>query len=285
MDNSQNNSSSFLDPFLPIQEENDDDIVENNVFLEKDTTPDNFDAIPPDRSTIEKSTEELIKENWNTIDYLDIPKNTEEKTQSDYKSSKEIHEEKESKTEEELSKTEITTTSSKDKKIDKEKIKTTILLMQSKLNEILNLLDDKTTDKENTLIGSSYTEDGHQVVEGIFNGTAMIGPDGHEYSVPENYASKSRLVEGDTLKLTIKENGSFVYKQIKPTEKKRITGTLVYDEENDQWVAMYNGKSIKVLNASISFYKGNSGDSVVLLVPKEKESEWGAVENIIKKSF
>ncbi|EKE05279.1 MAG: hypothetical protein ACD_19C00370G0001, partial [uncultured bacterium] len=36
---------------------------------------------------------------------------------------------------------------------------------------------------------------------------------------------------------------------------------------------------------SISFYKGNSGDSVVLLVPKEKESEWGAVENIIKKSF
>jgi len=284
MNNSQNNSSSFLTHFSPIQEENDDDIVENNVFLEKDTTPDNFDAIPPDRSTIEKSTEELIKENWNTIDYLDIPKNTEEKPQSDYKSSKEILEKKESK-EKELSKTEVSPTSPKNKPVDKEKIKATILLMQSKLNEILNLLDDKTTEKENAPIGSSYTEDGHQVVEGIFNGTAMIGPDGHEYSVPENYASKSRLVEGDTLKLTIKENGSFVYKQIKPTEKKRITGTLVYDEENDQWIAMYDGKSIKVLNASISFYKGNSGDSVVLLVPKEKESEWGAVENIIKKSF
>lgn len=276
MDNSQNNSSSFLTPFLPIQEEeNHDDVVEDNdVFLKEDTAPDNFSAIPPDRSTVEKSTEDLIKENWNTIDYLDVPKIKVEEP--------DIHHEPGEKEETKTPETETTPTLTLDKPINKERIKATILLMQSKLNEILNLLDDKVNEKEGAPIGSSYTEDGHQVVEGAFDGTAMVGPDGHEYSVPANYASKSRLVEGDTLKLTIKEKGSFVYKQIKPAERKRITGTLVYDEENDQWVAMYNGISIKVLNASISFYKGKSGDDVVLLVPKEKESEWGAVENIIR---
>ena len=42
----------------------------------------------------------------------------------------------------------------------------------------------------------------------------MIGPKDKIFPVPANYASKSKLVEGDRLKLTILPNGSFVYKQI-----------------------------------------------------------------------
>ena len=34
----------------------------------------------------------------------------------------------------------------------------------------------------------------------------MIGPDGKNYPVPANYASKSKLIEGDILKLTITPN-------------------------------------------------------------------------------
>src|SRR3989338_2876015 len=60
-----------------------------------------------------------------------------------------------------------------------------------------------------------------KVIEGIFNGQEMIGPDGSTYAVPANYASKSKLVEGDALKLTIAANGSLVFKQIGPVTRDR----------------------------------------------------------------
>ncbi|MCF6276613.1 MAG: hypothetical protein L3J07_02060 [Candidatus Magasanikbacteria bacterium] len=304
MDDQNNNSSSFLMPFSPIQEEeSNDEVIEkigDKLILEETTNPNNFSAVEPDHSTEEKTTREPKEENWNSLDGLYIAKSNIKQTSEtkadtlnyEPKLVDEILEkEKDDKEVEQIAdksetpEPEEPPTPTEEKPLDKEKIKSTILLMQSKLNEILNLLDGTPTKDETISTGNSYTENGHRVVEGLFNGTAMVGPDGHEYSIPANYASKSRLVDGDSLKLSIKENGSFVYKQIKPTERKRITGTLVHDEENDQWIAMHDGKSIKVLNASISFYKGKSGDDVVLLVPKEKESEWGAVENIIKKSL
>src|SRR5690606_2361075 len=46
-----------------------------------------------------------------------------------------------------------------------------------------------------------------KVIEGVFDGQTMIGPDGKTYPVPANYASKSKLVEGDILKLTIADDG------------------------------------------------------------------------------
>jgi len=63
---------------------------------------------------------------------------------------------------------------------------------------------------------------GSRVIEGVFNGEGMVGSDGKVYSVPPNYASKSRLVEGDILKLTIKNDGTFIYKQIGPIERRRV---------------------------------------------------------------
>src|SRR5664279_2656801 len=61
---------------------------------------------------------------------------------------------------------------------------------------------------------SSMDDARGKVIEGIFDGQKMAGPDGKEYPVPTNYASKSKLVEGDILKLTITDDGSFIYKQI-----------------------------------------------------------------------
>jgi hypothetical protein len=45
--------------------------------------------------------------------------------------------------------------------------------------------------------------EGGKVIEGVFDGQNMVGPDNKQYPVPANYASKSKLVEGDVLKLTI----------------------------------------------------------------------------------
>ena len=62
-------------------------------------------------------------------------------------------------------------------------------------------------------------EDG-TVVQGSFDGQIMQGSDGKQYPVPANYASKSKLIEGDILKLTITSDGSFIYKQIGPADRR-----------------------------------------------------------------
>ncbi len=125
-------------------------------------------------------------------------------------------------------------------------------------------------------------EAGGMVIEGVFDGQNMVGADGKKYSVPANYASKSKLVEGDGLKLTILQDGTFVYKQIKPLERKRLIGELIVDEESGEYRVVANNKAYKVLNASITYFKGEPGDRVTLLVPKDKESSWAAVENLFK---
>ena len=51
-----------------------------------------------------------------------------------------------------------------------------------------------------------------KIIEGVFDGQNMVGSDSKTYPVPANYASKSKLVQGDILKLTIAEDGAFMYK-------------------------------------------------------------------------
>jgi len=120
-----------------------------------------------------------------------------------------------------------------------------------------------------------------KVVEGVFNGETMLAKDKKEYPVPANYASKSKLVPGDTLKLTIKEDGSFLYKQIGPVERKRIIGTLTY--EDGQYKVIASGRAYKVLLASITYFKAEVGDKITLVIPAVEDSEWGSIENVLPK--
>jgi hypothetical protein len=122
-----------------------------------------------------------------------------------------------------------------------------------------------------------------KIVEGVFAGDAMIGSDGERYSVPPNYASKSKLVEGDILKLTVTSDGRFIFKQIGPIARKRLVGELIIDPEHDEhWVVNENDKW-RVLKASVTYFKGESGDKVAILVPQDGPAKWAAVENVIKE--
>ncbi|KKU38866.1 MAG: 50S ribosomal protein L7/L12 [Parcubacteria group bacterium GW2011_GWA2_46_39] len=82
------------------------------------------------------------------------------------------------------------------------------------------------------------TETGAVIIEGVFDGQNMVGPDGKLYSVPANYASKSKLVEGDLLKLTISPDGSFIYKQIGPMGDEVVV--LVPKGTPSSWAAVEN---------------------------------------------
>ncbi len=126
------------------------------------------------------------------------------------------------------------------------------------------------------------TEDGANIIEGLFDGEKMIGPDGKVYDVPVNYASKSRLVEGDSLKLIITASGTFIFKQIKPVDRRRLAGVLE-EGDNGEYYVMADDRRWRVLNASVTYYKGEPGDEVVIVVPREGLAKWAAVENIIKR--
>lgn len=80
-----------------------------------------------------------------------------------------------------------------------------------------------------------------RTIEGVFDGENMIGPDGKQYNVPANYASKSKLVEGDILKLAITGSGTFIYKQIGPIERARVVGVLERSAAGE-YFALADGK-------------------------------------------
>ena len=121
-----------------------------------------------------------------------------------------------------------------------------------------------------------------RIVEGVFDGEIMVGEDGRKYTVPPNYASKSKLVEGDLLRLTITDNGKFLFKQKGPIERQRVVGMLIRDDQTSDWKAVANGRKYRVLAASVSYFKCEPGDEVVILIPRDAPTRWAAVENVIK---
>jgi len=130
---------------------------------------------------------------------------------------------------------------------------------------------------------SRNRQEASQIIEGTFDGEKMIGLDGKKYPVPANYASKSKLVEGDLLKLAITDDGSFLFKQISPVERRTIIGTVIKDNDGKCYVYS-EGRKHKVLLASLTYFRAKEGDEVMLIVPKEKISDWGAIEAVIGTS-
>ncbi len=120
-------------------------------------------------------------------------------------------------------------------------------------------------------------------VYGIFDGQIMIGEDGKQYPVPSNYASKSKLVENDMLKLTITPTGNFIYKQVGPVERKYLIG-IVEKDERGNFIINSEGKRYKTLLAAATYFKVEAGDEITLVIPRDKEPVWCAIENILRKA-
>ncbi|MBR2840156.1 hypothetical protein IKE82_02385 [Candidatus Saccharibacteria bacterium] len=116
-----------------------------------------------------------------------------------------------------------------------------------------------------------------KVIEGVFDGQIMIGPDGKNYPVPANYASKSKLVEGDIMKLTITDDGKFLYKQIGPVERKTVIGTLTHHD--DKYYVEVAGREYQILYASVTYFHLHEGSQVSVTIPADNSNAaWAAVE-------
>lgn len=126
------------------------------------------------------------------------------------------------------------------------------------------------------------TDQKTSVVEGVFDGENMIDKSGKKYPVPSNYCSKSKLVAGDSLKLTIVSDGTFLFKQIGPVDRKKLIGKLI--KKGDNWVVSCEDKKYHVLDASVTYFKAKENDKLTIILPKMGESEWAAVENLVEKN-
>jgi len=124
-----------------------------------------------------------------------------------------------------------------------------------------------------------FTSDDGKIIEGIFDGEAMVSGEGSVYPVSPNYASKSRLVVGDRLKLIIAPDGKFIYKQIGPAERKRRVGTVEISGELPYVVV--GDKRYRVLVASITYFKVKIGDRVTAVLPNDETVGWVAIENVL----
>lgn len=165
-----------------------------------------------------------------------------------------------------------------------------------KLREIKKLLDEaeeKVASAKRILFEQVYQEQAigsvdektpgpNTIIEGVFDGEEMIDHGGKKYPVPPNYASKSKLIAGDKLKLSIAQDGTFIFKQIGPIDRKRVIGKL--SEHNGNFKVSAGGKKYRCLNASVTYFKASPGDEVTIIVPKNGESDWAAIENCIIKT-
>lgn len=149
------------------------------------------------------------------------------------------------------------------------------------LTGVTNASRERHSSKAGSLGMSAYSGAADKVVEGIFDGQNMIDSLGQAYPIPANYASKSKLVEGDGMKLTITEEGKFIYKQIAPVERRTVIGVLI--QEDGQYKVLSEGKAYRILLASITFYRAEVGDQVTILIPKSDKATWGAIEAVIPR--
>ncbi len=130
---------------------------------------------------------------------------------------------------------------------------------------------------------SSYSEEGVEVIEGMFDGYFMIGADQKKYPVPMNYSSKTKLVPGDVLKLKVMPDGKFVYKLIRPTERKHLRAVLSRSDENKFTANTEDGKVYFLNQAAVTFFKGTPGDELYIIVNEKDKGSFAAIEAIIKK--
>ncbi len=121
-------------------------------------------------------------------------------------------------------------------------------------------------------------------IEGIFDGENMVDAEGKAYQVSANYASKSKLVEGDPLKLYITPDGKFFYKQLGPVERKSVPGILRL-EGSHYVVDAEDGVTYNVLTASVTYYMSlfgiQVGERLMLIVPADRQARWAVIDNMI----
>lgn len=128
---------------------------------------------------------------------------------------------------------------------------------------------------------STYTLGEDKVIEWVFTGESMLWSDGSMYPVPQNYASKSLLVQGSKLKAIIQPSGKIVYKIILEIPYESKIGIVTKNGEKYQITT--ETKTYNVLLAAVTFHHCNVGDTVSIRIPEWKDATYAVIEAIVPK--
>ncbi len=128
---------------------------------------------------------------------------------------------------------------------------------------------------------NSYNSEDSKIIEWVFTWEEMLWVDSHKYPVPANYASKSKLVQWDRLKLTIEPSWRMLYKQIKPIEREVKIWLLTKDLWKYQVISEW--QTYNVLTAAVTHFKVEIWDNVSIIVPEWKQANFAAIEAVIPK--
>ncbi len=167
-------------------------------------------------------------------------------------------------------------------------IRDLILLAQDSINSAKKIIstmvesDPKEALEFDTEGLANYDNWSEKIIEWVFTGDGMLGSDGNLYPVPQNYASKSLLVQGSKLKATIDGSGKIVYKIIKEIEYE--TKKWVIIQHGEKYQINTEDAAYNVLLAAITFHKCQVWDTVSIRVPHGKEATYAVIESILPKS-
>ncbi len=150
------------------------------------------------------------------------------------------------------------------------------------LNEVLKAewieLKDITIDTAGL---TTYASDDNKIIEWVFTWEDMLWADGNRYPVPVNYASKSKLVQWDKLKLTIDQSWKMLYKQILPIPRDTKIGIIV--QENGKYQVIVEWQTYNLLTAAVTHFKCAIGDQISVLLPSGKQATFAAIEALLPK--
>lgn len=130
---------------------------------------------------------------------------------------------------------------------------------------------------------TDYKSDDNKIIEWVFTWEEMLWADWFKYPVPANYASKSKLVQWDKLKLTIDPIWKMLYKQISPIEREHKVWLIV--KENWKYQVVSEWKTYSLLTAAVTHFKWEIWDSITIILPSWKEATFAAIEAVIPKNL
>lgn len=128
---------------------------------------------------------------------------------------------------------------------------------------------------------STYVQWEDKVIEWVFTWESMLWSDGNIYPVPQNYASKSLLVQGSKLKAIIQPSGKIVYKIIGEIPFESKIGIIT--KNGEKYLITTDSKSYNVLLAAITFHHCNVWDTVSIRIPEWKDATYAVIEAIVPK--
>lgn len=128
---------------------------------------------------------------------------------------------------------------------------------------------------------TNYYDNDNKIIEWVFTWEDMLWADNNRYPVPSNYASKSKMVQWDRLKLTIDPIWRMVYKQIFPIARE-IKIWLVA-KENDKFIVISEWKTYNLLQRAVTHFKAGIWDKISIIVPSWKEATFAAIESLLPK--